>query len=114
MAGRPSGLTEDIVKAIEDHLKAGAFIETAVVAAGVTKQTFYNWMTRGAADHAAKKETPHADFYWRMTRTLALVEIELCNKLQTEKGPAWTKFAWMLERRFRDRWANTPRTAKES
>lgn len=113
MAGRPTALTESTALAIEEGIKAGAFIETAVVAAGVTKQTFYNWMSRGAADHAAKKVTPYADFYWRMTRTLANVEIELCNKLQTEKGPAWTKFAWMLERRFRDRWANTPRTAKE-
>ena len=113
MAGRPSALNDEMTLAIEAGLKSGAYIETAVIAAGVTKQTFYNWMSTGAKDHAAKRDTPHAAFFSRITKVLANVEIELCKKVQTETGPAWTRYAWMLERRFRDRWANTPRTAKE-
>lgn len=104
MAGRPTSLTPAIARQIEEALLTGSYIETAVTACGVPKATFYDWMKRGKADDEAALKTPHAEFAWRIQVALAKVEIDLIKKLQEEKGQ-WTRFAWMLERRFRDRWA---------
>jgi len=112
MAGRPSKLTLEIADAIEANLLKGVYLETAVVAAGVPKSTFMDWMKKGKADEAAGElNTTHAEFAWRIQQALAKVEIELLNKLENEKVQ-WTRYAWMLERRFRDRWSL--KTALES
>ena len=43
-AGRPIELTEELIKKVQNNLRAGAYIETAVVVAGISKATFYDWM----------------------------------------------------------------------
>lgn len=51
--GRPSILTEQIIADICNALRAGAYIETAAALAGISKETFYQWLKRGKAYHAA-------------------------------------------------------------
>lgn len=46
ISGRPPNLTEDIIKSIVNALRAGAYVETAAVVAGVPKQTYYQWLIR--------------------------------------------------------------------
>lgn len=42
--GAPTKLTEEVLIEISKNIKAGAYIETAVVIAGVSKKTFYEWL----------------------------------------------------------------------
>jgi hypothetical protein len=105
MAGRPSTLTSEIANAIEEKLLKGGFIEPSVVSCGVPKRTFYDWMAKGKRDEeAGDTETVHAQFAWHVQVALAKAEIELIEKLQRESNQ-WKRYAWMLERRFKDRWA---------
>src|SRR5690242_17998991 len=54
--GRPTVLTKDVNDKILSFLRLGAYVETAVSAAGVAKDTFYRWLKEGARlkrDHDA-------------------------------------------------------------
>jgi hypothetical protein len=50
VAGRTSKLTPEVQKAICDAIRIGGYIETAVSYVGISKETFYQWMKRGAAE----------------------------------------------------------------
>ena len=45
--GRPTELTQDVQDKIVTYLRLGNYFETACAAAGVSKQSGYNWMKRG-------------------------------------------------------------------
>jgi len=46
-AGRPVKLTAETEKVLLAYIRQGAFDWVAAVAAGITRQTFHNWMTKG-------------------------------------------------------------------
>lgn len=46
-------ITDELIKNICKYLKSGAYVETAVIMAGVGKTTFYRWIK---ASHKAEKE----------------------------------------------------------
>lgn len=48
---RPTKLNDETAKAICDVVAAGNYIETAAAAAGITKETLYEWLRVGAAAH---------------------------------------------------------------
>jgi len=85
-------------------IKDGAFIETAVVVAGVPKATFYRWLKQGGEDEqAGRRKSPYISFAVEIRKALAFAELDLVKKVQSS-GMHWQRYAWMLERRFRDRW----------
>ena len=54
---RQSKLTPATQEKILTYLAAGAYVETAAVAAGVAKSTLYDWMKRGEAQRSGKYRT---------------------------------------------------------
>jgi len=42
--GRKDKMNDEVITQIMLALKAGAYIETATRFAGISRQTFYNWM----------------------------------------------------------------------
>ncbi len=48
--GRPSKLSPELTRVICDAIRLGGYIETAVAYAGLSKETFYQWMKRGAKE----------------------------------------------------------------
>ncbi len=42
--GRPTKLTEDVVNKLENIFKVGGNVEEAISYAGISKQTYYNWI----------------------------------------------------------------------
>lgn len=103
-AGRPPGITDAQTAAIVVAIKAGAYVETAIVAAGVKKSTFYGWLKRAAEDEEKHRKSVYMKFADEIRLALATAELELLRKV-ADGGAYWARYAWMLERRFRDRWA---------
>lgn len=46
--GAPTKLTKKVILTITNYLRGGAYVETAVAACGIPKQTFYRWLKKGA------------------------------------------------------------------
>lgn len=42
--GRPTLKTEDVVNKLENIFKVGGTVEEAITYAGISKQTYYNWV----------------------------------------------------------------------
>jgi len=45
--GQPTKLTPEIQKTICEAIRAGSYVEIAVVIAGIHRSTFYRWLKRG-------------------------------------------------------------------
>ncbi|MBH8598606.1 MULTISPECIES: hypothetical protein [unclassified Thermoactinomyces] len=98
---RPTKLTPDIQKKIVSIIRLGHYIETAAAYAGISKQTIYNWMRQGAREEKGK----YRNFHDAVTKALAEAEIrELAYIDQAAKKGSWQAAAWILSRRFPNRW----------
>ena len=101
MAGRKTKLTDESQDKICLFIKAGAYIETAAKAAGISKQTFYNWMEKGNSGRFPR----YVEFMDAIEK--ALVHAELVDIGRIDKAAAsgvWQASAWKLERKFPERW----------
>ena len=90
--GRPSKFTVERQERILDAIRGGNYIETAALAAGVGKSTFYEWLDRYLEFADAVKEARAA----AELRYLAIVE--------RASAETWQAAAWWLERSFPERW----------
>ena len=48
--GRPSKLTAELIKNIQNWLRMGYFVEDAARMAGINKSTLYRWLDKGKED----------------------------------------------------------------
>jgi hypothetical protein len=92
MAGRPTKYTPETAKRILDALKAGATINAAIGAAGVSDQSFARWRER------------YGDFGDAITRAQA--EGRLWHELNLRKAAEgdWRASLEYLSRRYPDDW----------
>ncbi|MFA4971966.1 MAG: hypothetical protein WC683_05085 [bacterium] len=112
--GRPTKLTPAIQKSITDMISLGNYIETASALAGISKNTLYDWLRRGAREkqrlhdnpraRMKKKEAPFVEFSDSVERALAESESVDIGYIATAAKTQWQAAAWRLERRFPDRW----------
>ena len=133
--GRPSGFSREIAERIVSAIKAGGYVETAAAFAGVSKDTFYAWLKRGASE----KSGPFKEFSDAIGRAIAESEMRYVsivakaasgydvvrertvvgmdikgnpiNTVTTEKSHEFNPQAaeWWLERRFPRRWGRMER-----
>lgn len=52
--GRPTKFTKTVVGKILTFIRAGNYVETAAIAAGINKDTLYDWLKKGAAEESGK------------------------------------------------------------
>src|SRR5258707_14105237 len=113
---RPFGtidLTPELCDKICTALRAGNYIETASAYVGITKDTFYRWLKRGA--HAAdtndtsKLEAQYRAFHGAVREAIAVAEIRDVALIAKAATDQWTAAAWRLERRYPDRWGRRER-----
>ena len=103
--GRPSKLTAEVTKNIQNWLRMGYFVEDAARMAGVSKSTLYRWLEKGKEDRDQEIESLHADFCNAMERSRAEAEGMFINSIQTAaKRGQWQAAAWWLERSF-EKWS---------
>lgn len=97
-------LTSDVQEKIVSLLRAGNYVETAAACAGIHKDTFYDWMKRGA-----KGEEPYAELAGAVHKALADGEARDVAVIFQASKEQWQAAAWRLERRFPDRWSRNDR-----
>jgi hypothetical protein len=97
-------LTPDLQDRLIQALKAGNYIDPSCAYAGITRETFYQWLKAGQNGNAR-----FSDFSDAVTRAMAAAEIGSVAKIKLAGEGDWRAAAWLLERRHPDRWANTQR-----
>jgi hypothetical protein len=124
-AGRPSKLSEELVDKILVYIRSGAYIETAVVAAGASKQAFYVWAkVANDAKAAVAKDPKNARSLSKYQRAAikfleavekALAEAEMADVITIRRASArsWQAAAWHLERKSPARWGRRDHLTQE-
>ena len=99
----PKKFSEEKVKTIISAVERGIHPETAAIASGVCKRTFFYWMSKGR-----QGIEPYADFHEAVRQAEARAELKIFDELRAaqdnlgQSDPKQLQF--ILERRFRGRW----------
>lgn len=106
-------LTPELSEKICNVLRAGNYIETAANYAGVTRNTFYRWLRRGAraeeADDTSNLEAPYRAFHAAVSESMAAAEIRDVALIAKAATDQWQAAAWRLERRYPEKWGRRER-----
>lgn len=105
MAGRKSKLTPERQERICELLRAGNYAGVAAKAAGIAESTFYAWIERGEKARTGA----FAEFAEAVKKAEAEGETAALEIIQTAALESWQAAAWLLERRFPQRWARANR-----
>lgn len=98
--GRPTKITEELVKTITEYIKAGNYPEVAASLAGVSRATFYNWLKKG---HKHKTGIHH-DFLDSIKEAEDYAEAAAVERIRRSGKDNWTALAWWLERKHPQKW----------
>ena len=116
---KPLYLTQELIKQISNLILAGAYVETACAAAGISKMIYYEWLKLGnKRKHCDQKDKKHIDvLYEQFTDAInkAVVQAELRDVIRIDKAAEehWTAAAWKLERKYPERWGRKIRVDGE-
>ena len=120
--GRPAllDINPEIQTRIVSAVRGGNYIEVAAAFGGISKETLYAWLRKGAKD----KDGPYKDFSDSIQLALAEAEVQdvsVVNRaalgVKDSNGnfvilPDWKASAWRLERRNQSRWNSKVRIEK--
>jgi transposase len=96
---RPSKLTTNITKRIGDNIALGLPYALAAESAGITYQTFNDWMNKGKTEKSGK----YYQFYQHIQKRNADAAKALLERLNdSAKAGNCSVCMWILERRFPD------------
>lgn len=98
--GRPEKITKHLIETIRTAILAGAYVETAACYAGISKETFYQWLKKGAA----AKSGIYADFSDAIKKAMAEAELRDVMVINRAAANSWQAAAWKLERKYPSRW----------
>lgn len=117
MAGRKCKLNKEIQDKIIDLLLKGNYIETAAACAGISKNTLYDWLKRGAreAERIEKGGNPNLSerkfvlFSDAVDKAMADAEARDVNLLFELSEEDVGTLKWRLAHRYPDRWGRKER-----
>jgi transposase len=101
-------LTPEVQEKILLHLRVGAYVETAAVCAGISKDTFYDWMKKGA-----RGQKPYVAFAEAVHKAVAESESRDLATILKASTKYWVAAAWRLERRFPEKYGRFDRMKVE-
>lgn len=103
--GRTTKLNPERQAIIVEAVREGNAIEVAAQAAGISHQTFYNWLERG--------EKAESGIYFEFFEAIKKAESEAeqyhVANIKKASKKQWQAAAWWLERKFPDRWGRRDR-----
>lgn len=116
MALRPMRLDDDQRRVILAAIRAGATYHHAAQAAGVSSNTFHDWLSKGRAererlDEGREPDEQQAQYVALLTDVesagaqgviVHLGHINTAARGTALRGPQWRASAWLLERRHPD------------
>lgn len=98
--GRPSRFTQELQDKIVAGVRMGLTKCVASELAGVPVGTFKDWMAWGLDGRE-----PYAAFSAAIQKAVAESEAMLLSTIKDASKKEWTAAAWIMERRFPERWA---------
>jgi transposase len=99
--GRPTKFNPEIADNILVLVTSGNFMETAAAFTGISKQTLYTWLKRGAREH----DGPYRKFLDALTKASGESAIRgLKPIVDAANAGNWQAAAWRLERQFPKLW----------
>jgi hypothetical protein len=109
LSGRPQILTPKLQEKIIKFILGGAYVETAAVAVGISKKTFYRWLKAG------REETSgiYYNFCHEIEKAFATKEANNALAITAHGEKNWQALAWQLERMAPQRWGRTDRMQLE-
>lgn len=108
--GRRSKLTEEVQEKVCEYVRQGLTYEVAARAAGISESTFYRWRERGEKARKGK----FRKFWEALKRAEAEGEQALVRRILSASNDTWQAAAWILERRYPDRWGRRDRVRHET
>lgn len=103
MTGRPTKLTPETHRLIVDALEIGATRKDAAGAAGVTYETFLNWMKRGEES----KRGRFFDFFNAASRAECKARLSYLKVIKRASDTGdWRAALEVLKRRDRENWGD--------
>ncbi len=108
---QPRLLTPAVQKTICKAIKLGAKLEIAARAAGIGARTLDEWLKHGRDELQADPDAsgPCAAFVSEVMIASAKNEQELIGIIRKEAPKTWQAAAWLLERKFPQRYARVDR-----
>jgi transposase len=112
IGGRPSSLTPELHARIVEMLASGAYLPVALRAVGVPRQTFAAWLARGTSER--ESDAPFRDLKEAVEHAETEAECQLVAEIAAAARDSWEAAAWLLERRWPERWGNHQRSRRET
>ena len=104
-------LNDELRGQIARAIAAGCTLESAAFIAGITSRTLHAWLERGRAGR--RTNTPHSQLLRDVEEARGRHEAVLLASLNRAAGNgSWRAAAFVLERRYPERWAARPRDAQ--
>ena len=101
--GRKTKLTTEIQNRICQVLANGNYIQTACAIAKIHQSQYFRWMEKG--EHETKGI--YRDFYESVKEAEQVAELQCLQSIRNDDS--WQAKAWILERRFPERWGRKDR-----
>ena len=102
--GRPIDLTEETKNRLINAIRSGSYYDAACGYAGISYQTFRNWIKRGE-----KGEEPFFEFLEELKRAEHHGELQAVLEWRRHFSQDWRACATFLERRHPAKWAKFER-----
>lgn len=107
--GRPTKFTPETRAKIIEALKGGNYRDTSYAIAGISHETFYDWVRRGEAG-----EAEYSEFLEAVKEAESFAEAyHVQNIRKAAEAGTWTAGAWWLERKRHEKWGRKDRVFNE-
>jgi len=111
MRGRPTKFTPETIEKILAGISEGLPYDTACALANCDYTTFRKWMQAAESENAGQALI---DFFDNVKKAEAKAEeIHIQNIKKASDSGAWQAGAWILERRYPEKWGRVERLKQE-
>lgn len=98
LVSRSTRLTPELADRIANLISTGNYATVVCGLVGIGESTFYRWLARGEK----AKSGLYREFWEKVKKAEAAREAKWVKDI--EGDPSWQSKAWLLERRYPDRW----------
>ena len=111
--GRKTKLQDDIQHRLISAIEKGLTIVDACEYAGISEKTYYNWLNKNTDEIKDEEERKKfVQFLQDIKKAQSECQMYCLDFIMKDKS--WQSKAWLLERRFPDRWAKKDMTINEN
>lgn len=103
--GRPTKLSKKLITEMTNLLRMGAYVESAALAIGLDKTSFYAHLKKGNKDiDAGSNSTLSAILVREIHKATAQAVMRDLKRVDDAASEDWRAAAWKMERRFAHQW----------